>query len=318
MGHPHSFFCETVQFYTPREGWATRPSSATLRSASEQAPPSRKERGTHIFLPAKENSPILLSPRTDHPPGGGRMLITTGASGYIRKLILRDFQVFSNVVTSRLLPTFDNFGAEALASGEAYFRLKVGDLNPLDDGQYEAASYFAEKAMDETINVADALVSMYFASIALYTLGLFHLHEQHAADFLLWLRNEDFSRAEVKFADLANWLETEGRIDVRRFANWATVDDLRLAANAIKHAEGGSASELRKRQPDLFVHPSRRGSEESAISGVKLRLRKPLFGEDLYFTPDDFGRYSSAVVGLWGELADALETKGSAQQRPIK
>jgi hypothetical protein len=227
------------------------------------------------------------------------MLKTTGASDYIRELVLRDFRVFSNVVTSRLLPTFDTFGAEALAAGEAYLRFKVGDLDPLDNEQYEAASYFADKAMDEAINTADALVSMYFASVALYTLGLFHLHEQHAGEFLLWLRNEETSREEVKFTDLANWLWTECGIVVERFANWPTVNELRLAANAIKHAEGASASELRQRQPDLFIHPSRRGSKESAISDVKLRLRKPLFGEDLYLTPDDFGRYSSAVVGLW-------------------
>ncbi len=104
---------------------------------------------------------------------------------YIRAMIIPDFNGFSQVVTKRLLPTFDTFGAEALKHGEEWFRSKADGLNPLNSDQYEAAAHFADKAMDETLAFTDMLVAMYFASVGLYSIGLFHLFEQHFTDLPL-------------------------------------------------------------------------------------------------------------------------------------
>ena len=40
----------------------------------------------------------------------------------------------------------------------------------------------------------------------------------------------------------------------------------------------------------------------------RLRVRKPLFGEDIFVTLDDFTRYHDASVTLWTELAAVFRT----------
>lgn len=229
----------------------------------------------------------------------------TWAAHFIREIIVPDFRAFADVVTKRLLPTFESFGTEALKHGEEWFRARAGHLDPLDDQQYEAASYFADKAMDETSAFADMLVSMYFASTAIYTVGLFHLLEQHAKELHLRLLDAHSYNKEIRLTEVTHWLRAEASVDVETSASWPIINQLRLVANVIKHAEGHSAAQLRLIRPELFFHPSER---QGAIVGkpLKSRIRKPLFGEDLYLTSSDFSGYSEAVVVFWSELADAM------------
>ena len=42
-------------------------------------------------------------------------------------------------------------------------------------------------------------------------------------------------------------------IDIEKFSSWAKVNELRLLANAVKHADGDSCTELKGLRPDLFV-----------------------------------------------------------------
>jgi hypothetical protein len=45
-------------------------------------------------------------------------------------------------------------------------------------------------------------------------------------------------------------------IDLASLAAWAKIDELRSVANSVKHAEGGSARQLRQVRPDLFQSPA--------------------------------------------------------------
>jgi hypothetical protein len=136
-------------------------------------------------------------------------------------------------------------------------------------------------------------------------MGLFHLFEQHAADLLLWLLNATSYSKEIKLKEVTDWLNTEAGVDVEKFGGWSTIEELRLVANTVKHAEGNSAIQLRRPRPELFIHPAKREGS-AAVKPIKSRIRKPLFGEDLYLTPDDFSRYTEAIVAFWTELVDAL------------
>jgi len=209
-------------------------------------------------------------------------------------------------VTKRLLPTFDTVGTEALKHGEEWFRGKAAGIDPLDNDQYDDAAYFADKAMDKTLAFADMLVAMYFASVGLYSVGLFHLFEQHVADLFLEIFEVHTYRKEVKLKEVADWLKADVSIDVTAFKTWPVVDELRLVANTIKHAEGGSARALRGCRPDLFIPPADRERGGGPTIPFQSRVRKPLFGEDLYLTTDDFSRYVEGVITFWSELADAM------------
>ncbi len=238
------------------------------------------------------------------------------AAQYIQRVIIPESQAFADVVTYRLLPTFDNFGKEAIEHGEKWFRDNVSYPEPLNyeeqgaaeffaEEEYKANEYFASKALDETLLFADMLIGMLFASTALYSAGFFHLFEQHAAE--LQVRVLRGHPTEISLKDVTEWLKKETGVDVETLGNWDTIyNELRLVANAVKHAEGWSAAQLRLKRPELFTHPREREGLVCTNS-IRLPVRKPLFGEDLYIAPSDFARYAKTVVGFWTELATMLE-----------
>jgi hypothetical protein len=133
---------------------------------------------------------------------------------------------------------------------------------------------------------------------------LFHLFEQHAAE--LRLRALRGHPKEISLKHVIQWLKKDAGVDLETFGNWDTIyDELRLVANAVKHAEGKSAAQLRLKRPELLMHPKEReGLARKNL--IRFPVRKPLFGEDLYITPGDFCRYAEAVVGFWSELAGVL------------
>ena len=81
--------------------------------------------------------------------------------------------------------------------------------------------------------------------------------------------------------------------------------ELKLIANTIKHAEGPSAGKLYKIRPDLFSNPILQ--DESRMMTKRWVVSKPLFGEDLYITLDDFTLFVEAVKGFWSEFAEIIE-----------
>jgi hypothetical protein len=221
-------------------------------------------------------------------------------------MVVPDFVGFGQVVTKRIVPTFDTFGAEALKHGEEWFRSKSAGLFPSDNDQHEVVAHFADKAIDETLAFADTLAAMYFASVGLYSVGLFHLFEQHFADLRLQILEAHTYSKEIDRKEVEDWLKADASIDVTAFTTWPVIEELRLVANTIKHAEGNSAKDLRVRRPDLFIHPSKREGGACQGTPFQSRVRKPLFGEDLYLTTDDFSRYVEGVIAFWTDLADAM------------
>ena len=104
--------------------------------------------------------------------------------------------------------------------------------------------------------------------------------------------------------EVFRWFKDDVGLDVKSLPSWNIINELRLVANVIKHAEGGSATELEKLRPHLFQVLQLNGFPEARWVGR--RIRKPLFGQEIYVGPDDFSRYHDASVAFWTELADAL------------
>ena len=82
---------------------------------------------------------------------------------------------------------------------------------------------------------------------------------------------------------------------MRDLPQWGAVAELRLVANAAKHAEGESEQELRQLRPALVVHPVAAGMSLSSAGGFVESLRLPLAGEGLFVTEEVFGAYATAV-----------------------
>lgn len=158
----------------------------------------------------------------------------------------------------------------------------------------------AELAFNEAMDYAVTLSSMQFSALGLFSAALYHMFEQHLVD----LRQEilfDEGHEAVDPDAAIEWFKDEVGLKVKALRGWKVIHELRLVANTVKHAEGGSAKALRKLRPQLFVFP---GLEDRYVS--KVRLRTPLFGQELFVTREDFVRYHQGSVSFWTEFGEGL------------
>jgi len=136
---------------------------------------------------------------------------------------------------------------------------------------------------------------------------LYHLFEQH---LLFLLRREILHPFEENDIDLMKVSVFKKRcleynIDVEQFSTWQKLHEMRLVANAVKHAEGKSAGELRKIRPDLFKNPALEKYEFKFGENFQ-HLYLPLAGEDLYLSLRDLKNYRDTISNFWNEMLYAL------------
>jgi hypothetical protein len=202
----------------------------------------------------------------------------------------------------RLLPTFDTIEEEARSLSEeawesAMSEPSLGDVDP---------SEIAEAAQSFGIDHYMLLDSLRQGMINLYAAALYHVFEQQVFYFH---RKEVLDPREASDSRLFTIVEFRKRlqgyqIDINTARTWARVDELRIVANAVKHAEGPAARELRTINPALFKHPA---LEDAGFTDVRItRVYQPLTGQDIYVTVGDIKKYRDGVVGFWRWLADTI------------
>ena len=86
---------------------------------------------------------------------------------------------------------------------------------------------------------------------------------------------------------------------------WAKLDELRLVANVVKHAEGDSANKLRAVNDAHFKLPSVRGTELEKWFGDRM-LGEPLTGEGIYVAKGDYDAFVAAVIDFWNWLMGVI------------
>jgi len=218
-------------------------------------------------------------------------------------MIRPDFERYGHIVLNRILPVFDGIGEEACEvertklkewSGGSYF----------EEDYLDAAEAAAEHAREEALAYYDTLSAMHLATLNLYAAGLYHLTEQHLINLCLQILDQH-GRDELHFGQVVEWFQSDLAIDLKALSSWTRVSELRALANSIKHGEGRSAEELRALRPDLFVHPQFRSEAHSDTWSIG-RIRKPLFGEDIYLSREEFAGYHVATLTFWDELAAAF------------
>ena len=170
-------------------------------------------------------------------------------------------------------------------------QLRVGAATDNCDGDM---SQEAEAAQNEGQLYYDAMYGLRQASINLLTVGLFHLLEQQLAKLCYDCNSRNFKLKEANMEGIVLWYGLHFDLNLKTIDKWSTIDELRLLANATKHADGSSAKQLRKRNADLFRHPllDKIGVAWS-LSEEPLRL--PLAGEGLFVTEEMFSEYAANV-----------------------
>jgi hypothetical protein len=180
----------------------------------------------------------------------------------------------------RLLGSFAGIEDEANRVADAAFEA-YGEL----PGEGDMGD-FADTALDEGIQYYQTLAELKQGVTNLLAVGLYHQFEQQR-DYIKSIMHA----GGAKFPDL------------REFGNWTKVDELRLLCNAVKHADGSSADELRKIRPDYFQSPLERAELLHRPRTSKHRpLVNPIGGKDLFVTRDDLSVYRDALRLFWEEL----------------
>ncbi|MFM0557999.1 hypothetical protein P0D69_44835 [Paraburkholderia sediminicola] len=100
-------------------------------------------------------------------------------------------------------------------------------------------------------------------------------------------------------------------IDITQLPTWSPIDELRLMAHTVKHADGNSADDLKRARPELFDSYHANSEVTPLPFRYTRRVYRPLSGEDLNLTLNDLQTYGCATIDFWGELADVM---GRSQQ----
>ena len=223
-------------------------------------------------------------------------------ANYFEREFAPQIRAILEVLERRLLPGFAGIEKEAEeVSQQAWDAFMTAPATGEED-----PSEFAEAAEQAGVSHYVLFDGIRQGMVNLFAAAIYHTFEQQVMLFLrremLHPREEDNTKL-FGISEFQNRLKAQG-IDVVDLPSWRKVDELRLVANTVKHADGKSARDLQDIRPDLFEHPKFAGMP---FSGVAARVFQPLVGEDLYVSLDNVREYCDSVVQFWKEFGEALK-----------
>ena len=199
------------------------------------------------------------------------------STNYFRKRI-RELQGFRAGVLEKVVPAFKGISAEAEMAAEAEFeRLRS---MPYDDRIDMGDA--AHMAQDRAIAVYTTMAGVRQGVLNVMAVGLYHLFEQQQ---LFLLRRGLLSRSEADVPALFKVAEFEKRlaecgVKCRSFSCAGKLNELRTAANAIKHGPGPAGD-----------------------ARTFFNSKRPLTGDGLYVSECDLSEWCDAAIAFWEELS---------------
>ena len=205
-----------------------------------------------------------------------------------------------NALEKRLLPNLkkEKIGEEADRIAEEDWEQFISSTSVMGN---EDPAYFADRALNAGIAHYTLMYGIRQGMLNLFAAALYHAFEQQIMFFhrknVLDL-DEESDLEKFKMTVFQSRLKEYGT-DIKNFACWSKIDELRLVANTVKHAQGNSSHKLRKIRPDMFNHP--------CLSQGSYSVFQPLAGDDLYVSLQDVKDYRDHLVRFWQELADVMQ-----------
>lgn len=205
----------------------------------------------------------------------------------------------------RLLPTFDAIGKESDARANAEWQ----HVMHMPGDSEKDPSVIAEHAFEAGLAHYNAMSDIRQSLLNIFATALFHAWEQQFLEFFrreILHPSEDHDNNLFKLSIARERLKSAG-VDIGKFSSWGKVDELRLLANTVKHADGYSTDELKIRRPDLFEHPNTKSLGLSSLEGTR-RIYTPLSGNEIFVTIGELKEYCLSLVTFWSELEDWMNT----------
>ena len=225
---------------------------------------------------------------------------------YFRQAI-RELQGFRVGALEKVVPAFEGIAEDAERAIEAEYE-RLGSMTAYD-AQIDMSDV-ADMAMEHRTTVYETMFGVRQGVLNLLAVGLYHLFEQQQ---LFFLRRGLLSRAEYDVPALLKVDEFEKRlaecgVECQSFSCAGKLQELRTAANAIKHAKGRAGDKLAKLRPDLFRSPGlllEGDDAESfpAAAWAQHLLYTPLAGDGLYVSERDLSEWCDAAIAFWEELS---------------
>lgn len=221
----------------------------------------------------------------------------------IRVRIMPPVEAYNEDLFRDVLKAFDNLDERAHEKGNEFY-------NNYPANEYTDPADVADWARDHSYSWWDTMNSLRQSMVNLLAAGLYHLVEQQLGALSLDRGYERVS--DTKCEVVRRWYSDNLGIDLTSLPSWGAIDELRLVANSVKHAEGGSARQLRESRPDLFQNPAFadiRAEMGSRWLGRQEPLAMPLAGEDLFVTENDLQVYATAARALFEGVAAFCEAR---------
>lgn len=231
-----------------------------------------------------------------------RIMRARDSADYIQRVVIRQVRQFDEMFSGTVFPPFADPDAQAERVAQDYWNERMSE--PVGEDDDVDAGVIADQAHERSLAFYSTLAAMHTTVLNLFTAGLYHLFEQQCGSLL-----RDWTGASGSVQALRDWLRTELRIDTTGCPSWPRMNELRLVANVVKHAEGDSERELRQLNPIYFREPLIRQPEFADIPSPVFPLGAPLTGELIFITKANYDEFVQTVISFWEWLASELERR---------
>ena len=223
---------------------------------------------------------------------------------YLTGVFIRQIKQFDKMFSGTVFPPFSHPEAQAEKVAQDYWDQKMSEpCGP--DGPDEDPADIADDAQQKSLEFYEAMTAMHNTVLNLFAAGVFHLFEQQVGTLL---ENWTGNRPKFPFDELGKLSVKDAAgtaVDMKAAPMWSKLDELRLVANVVKHAEGDSANKLRAVNDAYFKLPEVRGTDLEKYFGERM-LGEPLTGEGIYVTKGDYDAFVAAVIDFWNWLAGVV------------
>jgi len=234
---------------------------------------------------------------------------------YFQEIFIPQINMFYNVIINHFLPTLDDTEIEEKATQKAQKTFDHLCSLPAEEFSNVDIADIADQAFEDGLAYYHVLKNTRQAILNLMATALYHIFEQQLIVFYrrqILPLSEKNNSAKLNVKEIKKDLQKNINLDIESIEAWLKINELRLLANAVKHAEGRSSEELKKLRPDLFNNPALQNKRLSSFT-ASTRVYLPLAGQDIYTPIEDLENYRLAIIMFWEEFGEAIRKHDEKQ-----
>lgn len=211
------------------------------------------------------------------------------------------YDTFEEIYVRTIVPLLDEY-FEALENEQEHFMWEEQMETSFTD---EATKQEFAKQIFENFEEKHKIWLLGLYNVRLMWIAtMYQFWEQQVRKFLYDEIYGKKDKKEVEFKDfciegIKDFKKEFKKLDcnITKMDSWLDINELRMLTNVIKHGEGSSSTNLKKKSADLF-------------DGKKMELHRTILNERVLKIPDShFTKYKSAIQKFWEEISEGFSVK---------